>query len=155
MAREIERKFLLADWSWREEVERSDRLVQGYLNEEGGASVRVRHNGRQAFLNIKSRTLGISRDEFEYEIPMADAERMLDHLTCGPVIDKTRHFVRRDGLLWEIDEFHGANDGLVVAEVELEHEDQAFERPDWLGEEVSHDPRYYNVSLVKKPYSQW
>lgn len=155
MAKEIERKFLLADTAWRNEIERSERMMQGYLNDEGPVSVRARIAGPRAWLNIKSRTLGISRDEFEYEIPLADAERMLDHLTTGPVIDKTRHFVRHGGLLWEIDEFHGENDGLIVAEVELEHVDQPFERPTWLGEEVSHEARYYNVSLVKMPYSQW
>ena len=155
MAKEIERKFLLADAGWRNEIERSERMVQGYLNDVGPVSVRARIAGQRAWLNIKSRTLGISRDEFEYEIPLADAERMLDHLTTGPVIDKTRHFVRHGGLLWEIDEFHGENDGLIVAEVELEHVDQPFERPAWLGEEVSHEARYYNVSLVKMPYSQW
>jgi adenylate cyclase len=155
MAKEIERKFLLADTAWRNEIERSERMMQGYLNDEGPVSVRARIAGPRAWLNIKSRTLGISRDEFEYEIPLSDAERMLDHLTTGPVIDKTRHFVRHGGLLWEIDEFHGENDGLIVAEVELEHVDQPFERPRWLGEEVSHEARYYNVSLVKKPYSQW
>ena len=155
MAKEIERKFLLAGDAWRGEVDRAERMVQGYLNDEGPVSVRARIVGPRAWLNIKSRTLGISRDEFEYEIPLADAERMLDHLTTGPVIDKTRHFVRHGGLLWEIDEFHGENDGLIVAEVELEHVDQPFDRPTWLGEEVSHEARYYNVSLVKKPYSQW
>ena len=155
MAKEIERKFLLADDAWRNHVERSERMVQGYLNGEGPVSLRARIAGPRAWLNIKSRTLGISRDEFEYEIPLADAERMLGHLTTGPVIDKTRHFVRHGGLLWEIDEFHGENDGLIVAEVELEHVDQPFDRPAWLGEEVSHDARYYNVSLVKNPFSQW
>ncbi len=155
MATEIERKFLLADESWRDAVERSERMVQGYLNDQGPVSLRARITGERAWLNIKSRTLGISRDEFEYEIPLADARRMLDHLTTGPVIDKVRHFVHRGVLLWEIDEFHGENAGLVVAEVELDQEDQVFERPPWVGDEVSHDPRYYNVSLVKNPYSQW
>ncbi|MCL7750932.1 CYTH domain-containing protein [Guyparkeria hydrothermalis] len=155
MAKEIERKFLLTDEAWRNQIERSERMVQGYLNDQGPVSVRARIAGDRAWLNIKSRTLGISRDEFEYEIPLADAERMLDHLTTGPVIDKTRHFVTYGEHLWEIDEFHGENDGLIVAEVELDHVDQPFARPAWLGEEVSHDARYYNVSLVKNPYSQW
>ncbi|MFP4251020.1 MAG: CYTH domain-containing protein [Guyparkeria sp.] len=155
MAKEIERKFLLASDAWRHQIERSERMVQGYLNDQGPVSVRARIAGSRAWLNIKSRTLGISRDEFEYEIPLTDAERMLDHLTTGPVIDKTRHFVTYGEHLWEIDEFHGENDGLVVAEVELESVDQPFHRPDWLGDEVSDDARYYNVSLVKNPYSQW
>ncbi|MFW6020667.1 MAG: CYTH domain-containing protein [Guyparkeria sp.] len=155
MAKEIERKFLLASDAWRQQIERSERMVQGYLNDQGPVSVRARIAGSRAWLNIKSRTLGISRDEFEYEIPLTDAERMLDHLTTGPVIDKTRHFVTYGEHLWEIDEFHGENDGLVVAEVELESVDQPFHRPDWLGDEVSDDARYYNVSLVKNPFSQW
>jgi adenylate cyclase len=155
MGTEIERKFLLADDSWRSSVERSERMVQGYLNDQGPVSLRARVAGERAWLNIKSRTLGISRDEFEYEIPFEDAERMLDHLTTGPVIDKTRHYLHHGDRLWEIDEFHGENDGLVVAEVELEAVDQPFARPDWLGEEVSQDARYYNVSLVKMPYCQW
>lgn len=155
MAREIERKFLLASDAWRNRIERSERMVQGYLNDQGPVSVRVRVVGDRAWLNIKSRTLGISRDEFEYEIPLADAERMLDHLTTGPLIDKTRHLVTHGDHRWEIDEFHGENEGLVVAEVELEHVDQPFARPAWLGEEVSQDARYYNVSLVKNPYSRW
>lgn len=155
MAKEIERKFLLADDSWWHEVERSDRMLQGYLNDQGPVSLRARIIGPRAWLNIKSRTLGLSRDEFEYEIPLADAEHMLDQLTTGPVIDKTRHLIRHGGLLWEIDEFHGENAGLVVAELELEQVDQFFARPAWLGDEVSHEARYYNVSLVKKPYSQW
>ncbi|HER34212.1 MAG: CYTH domain-containing protein [Halothiobacillaceae bacterium] len=155
MATEIERKFLLATEAWRDEVERAERMVQGYLNDQGPVSVRARIAGSRAWLNIKSRTLGVSRDEFEYEIPLADAERMLDCLTTGPVIDKTRHLVRHGDHLWEIDEFHGENDGLIVAEVELDHVDETVERPAWLGEEVSDQARYYNVSLVKKPYSQW
>ncbi|ANJ68138.1 adenylate cyclase [Halothiobacillus diazotrophicus] len=158
MAQEIERKYLLKDGSWRDAVTESRRMTQGYLTTLSGgarASVRVRVSGDAAFLNIKSMTLGVSRDEFEYPIPVADAQHMLDHLCSGAVIDKWRHYVRFGGLLWEIDEFLGANAGLVVAEVELSSEDQAITLPDWAGAEVSDDPRYYNVSLVEHPYAQW
>jgi len=161
---EIERKFLLKNDAWRGEVASSQRLTQGYLTPSPGladenlplnASVRVRSDGERAFINIKSMTLGVSRDEFEYPIPQADAEHMLAGLCSGPVIDKIRHHVHHAGMLWEIDEFLGENAGLVVAEVELESEDQYFERPEWLGDEVSDDPRYYNVSLVRHPYKDW
>lgn len=154
MGLEIERKFLLADEGWRAEVESSQRLAQGYL---GGAraSVRVRIGGGQGWLNIKSRELGRSRQEYEYEIPLADAEAMLASLADGPVIEKTRHRVRRDPHLWEIDEFAGDNRGLVVAEIELGHPDEAFERPVWLGTEVTDDARYYNSNLVAHPYARW
>jgi len=161
---EIERKFLLRNDDWRALVSASQRLTQGYLTpspgQDGGsvslrASVRVRSDGERAFLNIKSMTLGVSRDEFEYPIPQADAEHMLASLCSGPVIDKVRHHVTYGGKLWEIDEFLGDNAGLVVAEIELDAEHQSFERPDWLGEEVSNDPRYYNVSLVRHPFRNW
>lgn len=158
MAREIERKFLLKDTSWRAGVVESQRLQQGYLTTmtaEGRASVRVRVSGDKAFLNIKSMTLGVSRDEFEYPIPRLDAQHMLDHLCSGVVIDKWRHHVDFGGFLWEIDEFLGANAGLTVAEIELTSENQSFALPAWVGAEVSDDPRYYNVSLVQTPYNQW
>lgn len=158
MALEIERKFLLNDDSWRAAVTSSRRLSQGYLTtltDGAKASVRVRIGGDQAYLNIKSMTLGMTRDEFEYLIPCEDAEHMLANLCSGAVIEKIRHHAHIDGLLWEIDEFLGANDGLVVAEVELESEDQAFEKPDWVGEEVTLDRRYYNVSLVRHPFKEW
>lgn len=158
MALEIERKFLLKDDSWRAAVTSSTRLSQGYLttlNEDAKASVRVRIGGDQAYLNIKSMTLGTTRDEFEYAIPVQDAEHMLANLCSGAVIEKIRHHAHLGGLLWEIDEFLGANVGLIVAEVELTSEDQAVEMPDWIGEEVTDDRRYYNVSLVRHPFAQW
>ncbi|MDD3575838.1 CYTH domain-containing protein [Halothiobacillus sp.] len=158
MALEIERKFLLKDDSWRAAVTSSRRLSQGYLTtltDGAKASVRVRIGGDQAYLNIKSMRLGMSRDEFEYPIPNEDAEHMLANLCSGAVIEKIRHQVHFAGLLWEIDEFLGANQGLVVAEVELNSEDQTFHKPDWVGEEVTEDPRYYNVSLVRHPFAQW
>lgn len=158
MAQEIERKYLLTDASWRTSVTESRQIRQGYLTTLSGgsrASVRVRISGPDAFLNIKSMTIGIARDEFEYPIPLDDAQHMLDHLCSGAVIDKWRHHVHFGGLLWEIDEFLGANAGLIVAEVELDSTDQAVMLPPWAGAEVSGDPRYYNVALVQTPYTQW
>jgi adenylate cyclase len=155
MASEIERKFLLAHAGWRNEVASSQRIKQGYLSRAANAAIRVRVHGASAELNVKSTRDGIHRQEFEYAIPLHDAEAMLEEVALRPWIDKTRHLVRRGGHLWEIDEFHGANTGLVVAEIELAHADEEFERPDWLGEEVSTDPRYYNSNLSERPYSTW
>jgi len=158
MALEIERKFLLKDDRWRMAVTSSQRLSQGYLTtltKEARSSVRVRVGVDQAYLNIKSMSLGTTRDEFEYPVPVQDAEHMLAHLCSGAVIEKIRHHVPFGGLLWEIDEFLGANAGLVVAEVELVAEDQAVTKPDWIGEEVTHERRYYNVSLVQLPFEAW
>lgn len=155
MGREIERKFLLADDAWRRGVRRSQHMSQGYLANEGSVSVRVRVAGRRAWLNIKAGGLVAARDEFEFEIPLADGEELLQRLCRPPLIDKTRHWVDYGGFEWEIDEFEGRNSGLCVAEIELEREDQAFERPPWLGTEVTHLPRYYNVRLVEYPYCEW
>lgn len=155
MGREIERKFLLRSEDWRKEVSHSMRLVQGYLLRGERSAVRVRINGDIAELNIKHSLDGVNRLEYEYEIPLNDAREMLDQIALPPLIDKTRHHVLRGGHLWEIDEFHGENAGLVIAEIELAAADEAFERPDWLGEEVSDDPRYYNSNLSRVPYRQW
>lgn len=155
MAREIERKFLVVSEAWKEAVERSELISQGYLCGDGGASVRVRIAGEMAFLNIKSATLGVSRHEFDYQIPLDEAREMLDILCRKPLIEKTRHYVRHGDHLWEVDVFKGDNAGLVVAEVELGHEEESFALPEWAGAEVSHDPRYYNVSLVSFPYREW
>lgn len=157
MALEIERKFLVKNDAWRARVIEAKRLRQGYLTtpESGRASVRVRADGSQGYLNVKSVTLGIHRHEFEYPIPLADANEMLDTLCTGAVIDKTRYLVPHEGHVWEVDEFHGENEGLIVAEIELESLDETFVLPEWAGIEVSDDPRYYNVSLAQQPYSQW
>ena len=155
MATEIERKFLVTDDSWRDSVTKSSFYRQGYLANSEGASVRVRVADDKGYLNIKSMTLGVSRHEFEYVIPVIDAEEMLNDLCVGPKIEKTRYFVDHGGHTWEVDVFEGDNDGLVVAEIELGSEDEAFERPPWAGEEVSHETRYYNVCLVKHPYKDW
>ncbi len=155
MGTEIERKFLVRGDSWRDEVSKETRFKQGYLANQPNASVRVRIQGERAFLNIKSTTIGVRRYEFEYEVPVEEADQMLEHVAERPFIDKTRYEIRHGAHLWELDVFHGENTGLIVAEVELGAEDEALEVPDWAGEDVSHDPRYYNVNLVKHPYSKW
>lgn len=153
---EIERKFLVTGDAWRAAVSRSEAMVQGYLAGPPGArcSVRVRIVGEAAYLNIKSATVGVVRDEYEYAIPLADAQRMLVTL-AGDVVAKRRHHVEVDGHVFEIDEFEGANAGLIVAELELAAEDAAFPRPAWLGREVSTLVRYYNLNLAVHPYAHW
>ena len=155
MAQEIERKFLLRNDEWRRLADSGTRYVQGYLIGAKQASVRVRIEGDMARLNIKGATLGVSRMEFEYPIPIDDAEVLLEQLCEKPLIDKHRYRLPYADHEWEIDVFSGENEGLTVAEIELNSADEEFERPDWLGAEVSHDPRYYNVSLVKNPYKNW
>lgn len=155
MATEIERKFLLVSDEWRQLISRSETFRQGYLSNDPRASVRVRIAGNQATLNIKGMTLGVQRPEYEYPIPLTDAVELLDQLCARPLIEKTRHFVEFGGNLWEIDEFHGDNAGLIVAEVELDSPDQVIPMPAWVGKEVSHLERYYNVRLTQYPYSRW
>jgi adenylate cyclase len=152
---EIERKFLLANDSWRQAVTKSVAMRQGYLASSSSCSVRVRLTADEGRLNIKSATLGIERQEFDYDIPRADAIAMLDDLCGGKELRKTRHFVPYGTHLWEIDEFAGVNAGLIVAEVELGAVDEVFTAPPWLGPEVSRERRYYNVCLIERPYSQW
>ena len=154
MGTEIERKFLVEGHDWRQ-GSRARRLRQGYLSPDPERSVRVRLVGDDAWLTIKGASAGCARVEFEYPIPTQDALHLLDELCIRPVIDKTRHDVRYGAHRWEIDEFHGANEGLVIAEIELAAEDEHFERPPWLGAEVSDDPRYYNVNLARHPFSNW
>ena len=158
---EIERKFLVANDAWRAAAHEVIPMAQGYLNDlatvDSGAmraSVRVRIAGEAAFLNLKSRELGRTRQEFDYPVPVADARALLA-LCVGGAIDKRRHLVRHAGHLWEIDEFLGDNAGLVVAEIELASADEAFERPPWLGREATDAARYYNLALASRPYSQW
>ena len=155
LAREIERKFLVKNDAWRRHAAVPVRMRQGYLNKNGPGSIRVRVAGDQAALNIKSATLGVSRAEFEYAIPLSDAQYILDSLCLKPLIEKTRYKIEDAGHLWEIDVFEGDNAGLVVAEIELETLEEAFHVPDWAGAEVSHDPRYYNVCLVSQPCKNW
>lgn len=155
MATEIERKFLLKNDSWRTEANEGSMIRQGYLAGTGKSSIRVRVSGEKANINIKSATLDVTRQEYEYTIPLSEANEILDTLCEGPLIEKTRYHVQHDDHLWEVDEFYGDNQGLVVAEIELNSADENFERPDWVGEEVSDDTRYYNVCLVKHPYKDW
>lgn len=155
MATEIERKFLLISDAWRALVSCSESFRQGYLNNSKRASVRVRIADEQATLNIKGMTIGVQRLEYEYSIPLAEATELLDGLCERPLIEKTRHFVEYGGKTWEIDEFHGDNAGLIVAEVELDAVDETIALPTWAGKDVSHLERYYNVCLTKHPFSQW
>jgi len=155
MATEIERKFLIRNDSWRERSYYSRHYEQGYLCGRGPASIRARIDDRSANLNIKSADIGVTRAEYEYEIPLADARHMIDQLCVARPIKKTRHFVAYSGRTWEIDVFEEDNAPLVVAEIELEHADDDFEKPPWLGEEVTDDERYYNHALALAPYSSW
>jgi adenylate cyclase len=154
MAIEIEHKFLLANEDWRQHTQKSVRYKQGYLSSQPTSSIRVRISNRQAWLNIKSATIGTQRLEFEYEIPMPDAEEIINTL-CGKLIEKIRHFITHDHNIWEIDEFEGDNQGLIVAEIELAEVGQKFTKPDWLGAEVTHDLRFYNNNLAINPYKNW
>lgn len=155
MASEIERKFLVLDESWRARAGAGVRYRQAYLSSTEKCTVRVRIGGDSAWLNIKGGTAGFTREEFEYPVPSAEAERMLEHLSLGPVVEKTRYPVEVSGRRWEVDVFEGDNAGLVVAELELEHADDAFELPPWAGREVSEDPRYYNANLARRPFGTW
>lgn len=155
MSLEIERKFLVASDGWRAQARRATAMKQGYLSGEGGrASTRVRIEGERANLNIKAAVVGRARAEYQYDIPLREAEELLATLCVG-VLEKTRHYVEQGELTWEIDVFEGANAGLVVAEIELPAVDHGFERPAWLGREVTDDRRYYNQHLALHPYSTW
>lgn len=154
MGREIERKFLVKDESWRKGAV-GKLYRQGYISRDEQRAVRVRIVEKQAFLTLKGRHNDLTRLEFEYEIPLADARELLDTLCQPPLIEKIRYRVDYAGNTWEIDVFSGENAGLIVAEIELSREDQPFELPPWAGREVSDDPRYLNTSLSKHPYRQW
>jgi adenylate cyclase len=154
MPTEIERKFLVKPGAWTPQGPGTP-FRQGYLSSQKDRVVRVRLAGGAGTLTIKGPTAGISRAEFEYQIPAADAAALLDALCERPLIEKVRHVERHGGKTWEIDVFLGDNAGLTVAELELSSEDEPFERPAWLGEEVSADPRYANASLVARPYRTW
>lgn len=153
MATEIERKFLLASDAWRPEATQSSELRQGYLAASPEITVRVRVSGSNGLLTIKGKTQGISRSEYEYAIPLEEAHELLT--LCPSLVEKTRHLVPSGRHLFEIDEFHGENHGLIVAEVELSSEAEDFIRPAWLGAEVSKDHRYSNSSLADRPFSTW
>ncbi len=153
MGIEIERKFLVTDDSWKATAGEGLVCRQGYLCSGDGKTVRVRVIGEKAFLTIKGPTNGISRSEFEYDIPAGDAEALL--ALCGDPVEKVRYFIPYAGMVWELDVFSGANEGLVMAEIELESEGQSFALPAWAGEEVSGDFRYYNAYLAKHPFTGW
>lgn len=152
MAVEIERKFLVTGNAWKQGT--ATHFSQGYLNPDKNRTVRIRLAGNQAFITIKGISAGISRAEFEYEIPADDAVALLK-LCDNPVIQKIRYVIIHNGFKWEVDEFLGENLGLVVAEIELSSEDQSFERPSWVGKEVTDDARYFNSNLASLPYSKW
>jgi adenylate cyclase len=155
MALEIEHKFLLNNDTWHQHIDRSVYYKQGYLSSTEKNSIRVRISDKHAWLNIKSAVIGTHRHEYEYEIPLEEANEILEMLCHKPLIEKTRHFVYHDKHVWEIDEFMGDNEGLIVAEIELTKIDEKFEKPTWIGQEVTHDLRYYNNNLCKKPYKEW
>ncbi|MDB9528052.1 CYTH domain-containing protein [Oscillatoria sp. CS-180] len=154
MAQEIERKFLVKDTSWREHA-KGLLYRQGYIPTQNKTTVRVRVVGDRGYLTVKSPSLELTRQEFEYDIPVEDAEAMLNSLCSAPLIEKRRHTLRVGEHLWEIDEFLGDNTGLVLAEIELTRETEEFVMPTWVGEEVSANPNYFNSNLVKKPYRLW
>ena len=154
MAKEIERKFLVNGEDWRE-LAKGTAYRQGYLSTVKERTVRVRTIDAKGFLTIKGITVGAVRAEYEYEIPVADANEMLDDLCEKPIIEKRSYKISHADLVWEVDEFGGVNDGLIVAEVELTDEAQTFDKPDWAGEEVTGDPRYFNSNLIAHPFTSW
>ena len=153
MALEIERKFLVKEDDWRNEHGMMYR--QGYLNSDENRNVRVRVINDRGYLTVKGISQGATRVEYEYEIPKAEADAMLDNLCEKPLITKKRYTVELKGFVWEVDEFLGENQGLIIAELELESEDQVFIKPEWIGEEVTGDPKYFNANLIHRPYSKW
>jgi len=154
MGVEIERKFLVDGEAWRT-LGAATLLRQGYLSADPARTVRVRIDGERAFLTIKGKSVGASRGEWEYPIPVADAAQLLDGLCQQPLVEKVRRRIAVGPHTWEVDEFLGANAGLAVAEIELASEDEAFDKPDWIGREVTGDTRYFNSNLIRHPYSQW
>ncbi len=154
MAYEIERKFLVVGNQWKKDSE-GIFYRQGYLSTKKERTVRIRRIENSAFLTVKGINIGIRRLEFEYEIPLSDAEKMLDELCEQPIIEKYRYRISYQGFIWEVDEFLGENRGLVIAEIELDNEEQDFDRPPWIGKEVSQDARYFNSALSIHPYRSW
>jgi adenylate cyclase len=154
MGKEIERKFLVKGDAWRA-LAKGTTYRQGYLNSAKERTVRIRTADDRAFLTVKGITVGATRPEYEYEIPFDDGKAMLDTLVEKPLIEKKRYKIPAGNVTWEIDEFLGENVGLIVAEVELKGADQTFDKPVWLGEEVTSDPRYFNANLIKNPFTRW
>lgn len=154
MADEIEKKFLLK-YLPKDLMINGTQIAQGYMRTEPGVTIRVRLAGDKAFLTLKGKTVNASRKEYEYPVPVEDAKEMLDLFCKKPFVEKIRFNIEYKGFIWELDQFSGNNQGLVVAEIELEHIDQKFEIPDWVGEEVTHDARYYNANLINNPFCHW
>ena len=154
MGKETERKFLVQGDVWRS-LAKGTAYRQGYLNSAKERTVRVRTIADKGYLTVKGITTGATRAEYEYEIPVAEADAMLTDLCEKPLIEKNRYKIQAGSHVWEIDEFFGENQGLVVAEVELTSEDQAFQKPEWIGGEVTGDPRYFNSNLIKHPFTRW
>ena len=154
MGIEIERKFLVKNDQWRK-LSEGELYRQGYISTDANKTVRIRTIGKKGYLTIKGITKNAIRDEFEYEIPIEDANEMLEGFCERPLIEKTRYKITVDRRIWEIDEFLGENEGLIIAEVELDDVNDDFVLPNWIGKEVTEDPRYYNANLVKDPYSNW
>jgi adenylate cyclase len=154
MGIEIEKKYLLENSNWKTEAFKTIKIKQGYLNSEIERTIRVRTSGNEGIITIKGKTVNLTRSEFEYAIPLNDALELLK-MCDSPIIEKTRYLIKKGELTWEIDEFSGENEGLIVAEIELTDENQEFDLPEWIGKEVSHDTRYYNSSLISNPYKNW
>ena len=154
MAKEIERKFLAHPRKWSE-LGPGKQIRQGYLSTVKERTVRARTVGDKGFLTIKGVNTGISRDEYEYEVPFKDATEILDNLCEKPLIEKTRYRIPHAGNTWEVDEFTGVNRGLTTAEIELKDANQKVELPEWIDREVSDDPRYFNANLISKPFTTW
>lgn len=155
MGLEIERKYRVIDDGWRAQADTGEHFVQGYLCGDGPASVRVRIEGERANINIKAAMIGAARAEYEYAVTVADARQMLAELCIAPPVEKMRYRVLHGAHTWEVDVFAGANAGLVVAEIELQAADEAFDVPDWAGREVTDDRNYYNHALALHPYRDW
>lgn len=154
MPLEIERKFLVKSGDFKTSSF-GIFIHQGFISIDKERIVRIRIYGKEAFLTVKGLQKGITRSEYEYKIPIADAEEMLEKICLKPTLQKHRYRVEHQGMTWEVDEFHGDNEGLVLAEIELKSEDQPYVKPSWVGEEVTDDPRYYNVNLFRNPYKNW
>jgi adenylate cyclase len=154
MGLEIERKFLLKNTDWKSEADEGTLIKQGYLNSHIERTVRVRISNNKGEITIKGKTNNLTRKEFEYQIPLEEAISLIK-LCEQPIIEKTRFLIKQGNLKWEIDEFEGDNKGLIVAEIELENESQNFDKPDWIGQEVSQDAKYYNSSLLSNPFKNW
>lgn len=154
MAKEIERKYLVKGTAWQT-LAKETVYRQGYLSTVQERTVRVRTIEDKGYLTIKGISVGATRTEYEYQIPVEDANAMLDELCERPIIEKKRYVLEYEGLIWEIDEFAGVNRGLIIAEVELSDENQKIVLPNWVGEEVTGDPKYFNSNLIKHPYTEW